>query len=325
MNLLFVGDVMLGRLVNRALTTLPASYPWGDTLSLFESAAVRICNLECVIADGGSPWIQTPKVFHFRSDAKNVEVLKAAHIDVVALANNHVLDYGYEALLEMLDTLKHEGIHHAGAGSDLRTAYRPAFFTRGNWLIGCIAFTDNEPCWEAERTVPGVCYVPINVRSKRAQALFQLVEQAKARVDWLIVCAHWGGNWGYHVPREHVRFAHALIEHGADIIFGHSCHVFRGIELYHARPILYSCGDFIDDYHVDEVERNDESFVYVVEIADSGIHELRLYPTCIRDFQAQRTWGWYAKSIAAKMQDLCIKLKTRALWDGAEGCLRITA
>ena len=65
MKLLFVGDVMLGRLVNAALKGRPPAYPWGDTLSLFKEADVRICNLECAISDWGSPWSATPKVFHF--------------------------------------------------------------------------------------------------------------------------------------------------------------------------------------------------------------------------------------------------------------------
>src|SRR5690348_9050534 len=84
MNLLFVGDVMLGRLVNAALKGSAPEYPRDDTLSLFKEADVRICNLECAISDWGSPWSVTPKVFHFRSDAKNVEVLRAAHIDAGA-------------------------------------------------------------------------------------------------------------------------------------------------------------------------------------------------------------------------------------------------
>ena len=77
--LLLVGDVMLGRLVNEILKVEPPASPWGDTLPLFQLADVRLCNLECVLSDGGTPWSATPKVFHFRSDAKNVAVLQAAH------------------------------------------------------------------------------------------------------------------------------------------------------------------------------------------------------------------------------------------------------
>src|SRR4030088_119816 len=105
MDLLLVGDVMLGRLVNQKLKHESPEYPWGDTLSLFSTADVRMCNLECVISDRGRPWSATPKMFHFRSDAKNVAVLKTAAIDVVSIANNHVLDFEYDAMFEMLTLL----------------------------------------------------------------------------------------------------------------------------------------------------------------------------------------------------------------------------
>ena len=100
----------------------PPEYVWGDTLPIFRQADVRLCNLECVIADQGQPWSQTPKTFHFRSDAKNVEVLKVADIDFVSCANNHALDYGQQAMLEMIDILDKQGIHHAGAGKSLKQA-----------------------------------------------------------------------------------------------------------------------------------------------------------------------------------------------------------
>jgi poly-gamma-glutamate synthesis protein (capsule biosynthesis protein) len=86
MRILLIGDVMLGRLVNQVLKSGSAAYVWGDTLGLFAAADVRICNLECVLSDRGRPWSITPKVFHFRSDRKNVAVLRAAKIDGNCLA-----------------------------------------------------------------------------------------------------------------------------------------------------------------------------------------------------------------------------------------------
>src|SRR5437899_510711 len=125
MQLLFVGDVMLGRLVNDTLRKMPTDYPWGDTLSVFHRADIRLCNLECVLSDRGTPWSASPKVFHFRSDAKNVETLTVACIDAVSLANNHALDFGYEALVDMLNSLRAAGIQSAGAGTMLSEAWEP--------------------------------------------------------------------------------------------------------------------------------------------------------------------------------------------------------
>lgn len=323
MRLLFVGDVMLGRLVNEVLRHAPADYPWGDTRAIFVSADLRLCNLECVISDRGTPWTVTPKVFHFRSDAKNVAVLEAAGIDAVSLANNHTLDYGVEALLDTLRLLDGAGIARAGAGADLAEASRPAIRAAAGVTVGLVAFTDNEPAWEATADRPGLFYAPIDPGDRRAQRLFAVVEEAKRTVDLLIVSAHWGPNWGYRPPAEHAPFARRLVDAGADVVFGHSGHVFRGIALYRGRPIIYCAGDFVDDYAVDEVERNDESFIFVVETDGPQPQRLVLYPTVIRAYQARLAQGAEAAAIARKMQRLCAELGTAAVWQSDQQVLEL--
>jgi poly-gamma-glutamate synthesis protein (capsule biosynthesis protein) len=323
MQLLFVGDVMLGRLVNQMLKARPPDYPWGDTLPLIAAANFRLCNLECVLADHGRPWSLTPKMFHFRSDAKNVAVLKAAHIDCVSLANNHILDYEDVALFEMLTLLDEAGVGYAGAGRTLAECLQPAIALVQGQNIGVIAFTDNEPVWEATEKQPGLLYVPVEVHARRAKRLLELVGQSKAVVDILIVSAHWGPNWGYRPPAEHPPFARALIDAGADIIFGHSGHVFRGIEWYQGKPTLYCAGDFIDDYAVDELERNDQSFLFVLELEGDRVRRLLLYPTVIGEFQARRACPDAAEAIANRMAVLCAELRTQATWQAEEQVLVI--
>ena len=312
--LLLVGDVMLGRLVNDALERVPAEYPWGDTIAIFREADWRACNLECVISERGRPWGMTPKEFHFRSDAKNVAVLKAAGIDAVSLANNHTLDYEYEAMFEMLEILDKERIAHAGAGVNLAEASVPAISEVKGHKIGFLAFTDNEPEWAASLARAGVFYVPTHADDERAQRLLEAVRQTKQKVGFLVVSAHWGPNWGYQPPAEHVRFGHLLIDAGADIIFGHSGHVFRGVELYKRRPIIYCAGNFVDDYAVDEIERNDQSFIFVIDIRGGSIRKILLYPTVIADFQARLAQGREAQEIGFKMRDLCLELNTPVKW-----------
>lgn len=314
MKLLFAGDVMLGRLVNRALQRLPPEYPWGDTLPLFASADWRMCNLECVISDKGTPWSLTPKIFHFRSDAENVAVLQAAHIDAVSLANNHSLDYEYEAMFDMLRILNKAKIAHAGAGADLAEASRPAVSQVQGLRIGVIAFTDNEPAWEAAKEQAGVWFIPINLENARAAGLMAKIRRVRSETDLLVVSAHWGPNWGHEPPPEHIGFGRALIDAGADAVFGHSGHVFRGIEIYRQRPIIYCAGDFIDDYAVDEVERNDRSMIFTLEYDQGSLSKIRLYPTVIRDFQARLAHGSEAEWIGRKMQQLCADLATSSLW-----------
>ena len=321
--LLFVGDVMLGRLVNDVLQEQAPAYPWGDTLPLFHDTDVRLCNLECVISDRGTPWLATPKVFHFRSDAKNIATLKAAHIDAVSLANNHSLDFEFQGLFQTIRHLDTAGIHHAGAGTTLAEASEPAIWEKKGKTLGLIAFTDNEPDWEATETQPGILYIPLTLQDKRAIRLLELVSKARSVVDFLIISAHWGPNWGYVPPAEQIPFAHALIDAGADVIFGHSGHVVRGIELYKGKPILYCVGDFIDDYAVDERERNDQSFMFVIETDGQAIVRLLLYPTIIEAYQVRRAKHKERKAIVATMQRLCAKLNTAMTWDEQEGRLEV--
>ena len=323
LNLLFVGDVMLGRFVNELLQGVSPAHPWRDTRKVFLRADWRACNLECAISDRGNPWDATPKAFHFRSDARNAAVLGSAHIDVVSLANNHSLDFGYEAMFDTLRILDSAGIAHAGAGANFHAASAMTVSSVGGMRIGFIAFTDNQPEWEATADRPGVLYTPIDADDERARRLLRLIKRARKSVDLLVVSAHWGPNWGYVPPVEHPRFARQLIDHGAAIVFGHSGHVFRGIEIYKQRPILHCTGDFIDDYAVDELERNDQSFMFLIHAQANSIRRIRLYPTLIDTCQARRARGRQADTIAAKMKELCDGFGTRSVWDRRERVLEI--
>jgi len=310
MRIAMVGDVMLGRLVNEALRQRVPEYPWGDTLPVLSSADIRLCNLECVISNKGKPWSETPKEFHFRSDAKNIRVLSAGGINVVSVANNHSLDYGYEAAEDMLGLLDNASIKHSGFGRSLSEAERFAALNIHQHRIGVIAFTDNEPEWEATSDRSGILFIPTELTDERTVHFLDLVKRCRASVDFLIVSAHWGPNWGYEPPREHVLFAHALVESGADVVFGHSGHVFRGIEIYKHKPILYCAGDFIDDYAIDPVERNDESFVFLLEGEADKVGRIELYPTKIEMFQANLARGAEIQRIGDKMRRLCAMFGT---------------
>lgn len=323
MKIIFVGDVMLGRGVNAILKDKPSSYPWGNTLDIIHDADLRICNLECVISDIGEPW--PDKTFNFRTDSKNVEVLKAARFSPISIANNHTLDFGIEALDQMISMLKTNSINFAGAGSNIIEASMPALENGGKNYVGMIAFTDNESDWEAGEEKPGIFYTPVDLKDNRAKLLFENIKKVRDDVKILIVSAHWGSNWGYEPPKEHIEFAHALIDAGADIIFGHSAHVFRGIEIYkRSLPspngerkgiIIYSAGNFVDDYAVDEIEKNDESFIFKINTDEKyKLTRMELYPTLIRNLQAKMANELQAEQIAFKMQNLCTKLQTKSNW-----------
>jgi poly-gamma-glutamate capsule biosynthesis protein CapA/YwtB (metallophosphatase superfamily) len=209
------------------------------------------------------------------------------------------------------------------AGKNLEEAKQPATCRVKGIKIGMLAFTDNEPQWEASHALPGVHYVPVDLKDPKGKAFLELIQQLKQKVDYLIVSAHWGPNWGYDPPTEYTTFAHAMIDAGANLIFGHSPHIFRGIEVYKECPIIYSTGDFIDDYAVDEVERNDESFLFLLQLEGSRAKSLALHPTCIERFQARMAPAYRREEILAKMQALCEGLDTSVMRDADKIFLKI--
>jgi poly-gamma-glutamate capsule biosynthesis protein CapA/YwtB (metallophosphatase superfamily) len=321
--LALAGDVMLGRLVNGALCYTLPSFPWGNVLPLLRNADWRCCNLECVVSDV-VPDRLPEKVFHFRSDARNVAVLKAAEIDAVSNANNHSLDFGPEAMLDMLRHLDEAGIAHAGAGANLAEASQAALhMTRAGTRIALVGCTDNEPGWAAGEQTPGVHHVDCDSGHPSALALAAQVRHLRSLADIVIVSLHWGGSRGWRPPFEHRMLGRELIQAGADVVFGHSSHVFRGIEVVGRGAIIYSAGNFIDDYAVDEVERNDWSFLFSLRVVDGQVVRLELRPTVIRSFQARLAEPPTAVQILGMMRELCEELGTPVELAGGEAVIQV--
>ena len=321
--ILFVGDVMLGRLVDEVLRDRPPVSAWGDTLPLFAAANLRIVNLECAVSDIEDPTAWPDKPFHFRSRERNVAALLAAGIDIVSVANNHALDAGEDALIRTLDVLDAAGIAHAGAGRTLDEARAPAIRSACGRSVGVVACTDNEPDWAAGPRRPGVFHVNVGAGDPEWDDLLDAVRRAREVVDLLVVSAHWGPNWGDTPLPAHIRLAHVLVDAGVDIVFGHSGHVVRGVESYRGRPILYCAGDFIDDYAVDPVERNDRSAVFVVDAGPGGIADVRIHPTVIRDFGAWMATRAERDQILGRLARLSARLGTGATTDAEHATLTL--
>lgn len=288
MNIALTGDVMLGRLVDQYViqnrSVRPAAL-WGDVLSVMLSADCRLVNLECVISNQGTEWHPTTKAFHFRTRPRAIDFLSAAKIDGVTLANNHVLDYGPEALLDCFQLLDQAGIKRTGAGATREDALTPLVLNVPGGRVAVVALTDNEPEWEATQTKPGVNYVAYGNRGLKEpyrSRLTQVLRSVRRQADLVIVSAHVGPNWG--APSKAMQaLAHELLGMGADLYWGHSNHTPQGIELYQGKAILYSTGDFVDDYMIDKHERNDLSFLFMLKVEQGRLVRVRLYPTCIED------------------------------------------
>jgi poly-gamma-glutamate capsule biosynthesis protein CapA/YwtB (metallophosphatase superfamily) len=318
LTLVLTGDVMLGRGVNSALAHFGAAYPWGTTVPILREADLAIVNLECVIASDGRPWSRWRKVFHFRADPGTaIPALQLAGVDCVTLANNHVLDYEEEAFLEMLTALEGCGLPYTGAGRNEAAARRPVLLEREGVRIGVVACTDNEPGWAATATTPGTHYLPITLEEQvQAQVRADIQGARAAGADIVLLSLHWGPNMVERPTPQFQAFAHAAIEAGADVVYGHSAHLFQGIELYRGRPILYDLGDFVDDYAVDPELRNDWGIAARLYVTTDRILRIELVPVLIAHYQVNLAVGAVAQAIASRVRSLSAELGTHVQHDG---------
>jgi poly-gamma-glutamate capsule biosynthesis protein CapA/YwtB (metallophosphatase superfamily) len=318
--LALTGDVMLGRGVNEALRGMRPEEPWGDTLPLLGEADLRLINLECAITAHQSPWTRTPKVFHFRADPSALKTLRAARISACSLANNHTLDFGERGLLDTLAGLDEAGIRHAGAGRNLEEAARPTILDApGEEKVALLAFTDNEPPFAAAPDRPGTNYLPVSLETEVLERVETTISAAReAGAGTVVFSNHWGPNMVKR-PRERFRrFARAVLDCGADVYYGHSAHVFQGVEIYRGKPILYDAGDFVDDYAVDESLRNDRSFLFRLFVEGRELRRLELVPVKLSYARVDLATGTEREAILDRMESLSAEMSTRFARDGGQ-------
>ena len=275
-------------------------YVWGDALAELERVKpdARIVNLETAVTRSRTP---EPKAINYKMNPDNMPCLSAAGIDCCVLANNHVADWGYPGLTDTLEILAAAGIRTAGAGRDAVRAEAPAIVgIAGTRRVLVFAFgspgSGIPPGWAAGPGKPGVNLLA-DFSDRTAARIAAHVRAVKRPGDVLVASIHWGGNWGYPIPGKHRHFARALIDGaGFDIIHGHSSHHALGIEIYRGKPILYGCGDFLNDYEGIggyEEFRGDLAVMYLpsLSVSDGKLATFKLVPFQIRGFRLNRASG----------------------------------
>lgn len=278
----------------------PVSYEyiWGDSLDMLEqmSPDIRVINLETSITTSDAYW--KGKGINYRMNPGNIPCITAAGIDCCLLANNHVLDWGYPGLDDTLKTLHAAGIQTCGAGNTLQEAHQPAIFSvgsKGRVLIFSFGHGSSgiPPEWAATDKRAGVALLD-NLSDSAVQEIATMVRAVRASRDIVVASIHWGGNWGYAVPGEQRLFAHRLIdEAGVDLVHGHSSHHPKGIEVYREKPIIYGCGDLLNDYEGIsgyETYRGELSLMYfpTMDPASGKLVRFELIPTLVRRFRLNR-------------------------------------
>lgn len=235
-----VGDIMMGTSYpENKLPPNDGDFLMRNVEDVLKNADVTFGNLEGTLLDeGGTPkTCRDPKVCYvFRSPTRYVKNLLSAGFDIISLANNHAGDFGEAGRKSSMKTLDEAGLFHAGQLNQKTT-----IFIKDSIKYGLVAFAPNSNC------------VPLN----DLEGAKALVKELDAKVDVVIVSFHGGAEGAQYqnVPRaiemyhgenrgDVYKFAHTLIDVGADIIFGHGPHVTRAVEVYKDRFIAYSLGNF---------------------------------------------------------------------------------
>jgi poly-gamma-glutamate capsule biosynthesis protein CapA/YwtB (metallophosphatase superfamily) len=295
------------------------AYIWGDALDELRDMApdVRIANIETAITQSVD---NLDKGINYRMNPENLPCLAAGGINCGCLANNHILDWGVRGLSETIDCLRRAEIKHAGAGLNIEEAQAPAVLElkdRGRLIIYSFGDTTSGiPLnWAATHHKPGV-YLLKDLSKEAVHRMEQMILKVKRTGDVVITSIHWGANWDYSISQKQRDFAHRLIDQaGVDLIYGHSSHHVKGIEVYGNKLILYGCGDFLNDYEGIKGYpgfRSDLGLMYFASIdAKSGeLLSLQMTPTAIRHFRVGRASGvdsLWLKNVANRE---CTKLGT---------------
>jgi poly-gamma-glutamate synthesis protein (capsule biosynthesis protein) len=302
-----------------------------------KASTLVIANLETPLSKRGHP---VPKWRNLRSDPEVIQDVKALGVHAVTLANNHMMDYGPEALADTLATCDSAGLARCGAGLDLEEASRPLTFDVGGCRVGLLNLATTLPMgFDAGPGKPGLAPLRVDfaleidtnfmvespgamptvrtaVRADEQQALCERIRSLKAAVDVAVVSIHWGVPDFWLSPAQGVLaqyqqpLAHAMIEAGADIVYGHHSHTLHPIEVYRGKPIFYSPGNFFFEFDRPRPYMERRSFIATVTVG-AGL-SIDLVPLVHDDRGLpSRATGPEAQAVFDRLVDLSAPFKTR--------------
>jgi poly-gamma-glutamate capsule biosynthesis protein CapA/YwtB (metallophosphatase superfamily) len=233
LSVIAVGDIMLGSRAKQVVALQGPDYPFAAVLPLLRRAPVVLGNLE-------GPFARTARRVRrnhsYRVDPALAGALSRAGINIVTLANNHLVDCGRAGVLETLEALEQAGVAAVGAGRDERAAHGPVIRVAGGWRIGVLGYYWNRRC-AARADRPGSAMDP-------PEALAADISALRQQVDYVLVTFHWGVPYERQPSTEDQAKARWAVDCGADLVIGHHPHIVQRAELYRGCPIFYSVGNF---------------------------------------------------------------------------------
>lgn len=266
-----MGDAMLDRDVGKHFSERPQDFQFTELRKMLDSYDIVLVNLETPVGTRGTPHpIQQPRVT-FCSHPDTLQILKNLNVTVVALANNHMLDYGDTSLGETLDNLDEYGLKYAGAGRNYEEANQPALLESNGKKIALLSyvFIYSASTRMAKGSRPGVS-------DHRIEKILPQIRTLKAEGYDVLVTIHWGHEYSFYpIPYQREQ-ARQMIDNGALMVIGHGPHYPQGIEDYNGGKIIHSLGNFIFDEPYFYANR---SFIYGIEVTeDRKLQNQRIFP-----------------------------------------------
>lgn len=242
--LCFGGDISLDE---NAVTTAQLDASEGDIskcispelIEIMQEADVMCLNNEFTFSNNGAP--MNGKMYTFRAKPERVSVLQDMGVDIVQLSNNHVYDYGKQALLDTFDTLEGAGIDYFGAGHNLEEAMQPVYYTLDDKVVAFVGASRAEKYKmtpQATETEPGI------LRCYDTELFLQAIAEADENADFVIAVVHWGTEYSYDLEEVQLTTGKEYLDAGADVIIGGHSHCLQGMEYYQGKPIIYSLGNY---------------------------------------------------------------------------------
>ncbi|NJD90310.1 MAG: CapA family protein [Geobacter sp.] len=261
-----VGDIMLAGSGARAYRKQGYSYPFAAVSERLRQADIVIGNLEAPLTTGGEEFLG--KKFRFKVEPAALEAIKDSGFTHLALANNHILDYGPTGLQQTIQALDAAGVAYFGAGADLGAA-RKAWLTEVKGVK--IAFLSYSLVYPEE-------FFATNSRAGTAPGYrpyySEDIRLARSRADYVVVSFHWGEE-GAKQPKPYQQAAaRKAIDAGADVVLGHHPHVLQGVEYYGKGVIFYSLGNFA----FGSMSRNSAASMIARIILDDGVKGVEVIP-----------------------------------------------
>jgi poly-gamma-glutamate synthesis protein (capsule biosynthesis protein) len=239
--LFFVGDIMLDRGVKYSIEKYGKGdykFPFLKIVDELKKADILFGNLESVISDKGK---KVGSIYSFRADPEAIEGLKFAGFGILSVANNHIFDYGREAMEDSFKRLKEAKIDYLGGGFNEKEACSPIIKEIGKTKIAFLAFSNlGTPLWAASEKKSGICWL-------EKEKMERIINEIKKKADIVVVSFHYGEEYFSKPTQFQISISHSAIDSGANLVIGHHPHFVQPIEKYKSGWIAYSLGNFVFD------------------------------------------------------------------------------